>query len=471
MDEGGNVYVADTGNNAVKEIPPGCTSSSCVTTLGGGFFSPYDVGVDGSGNIYIADGGNNAVKEMPAGCASSTCVTTLGSGFEGPYGVAVDGSGNVYVVVGPSAVKELTAAAPPSLSFANANVGSQSSDSPQTVTLLNIGNAPLSFPVPGSGENPSIPANFTLDSSTTCPEVLTSSSTGTLAAGATCNLAVDFLPTTVGSVSGPVVLTDNNLNATNATQSIELNGTGIASNPTANSQTVPTTESAPVTITLTGSDPQSESLTFVIDSAPVHGTLSSVTTINATLASVVYSPNALFFGSDSFTFHVVSTGGQSSAEATVTISVSETSSAPVANAQTVSVGVTSPPATRSIGITLTGSDANGDVMTFSIVTPPTHGTLSSITPINSTSASVTYTGSANFSGSDSFVFQVSNPFGSSAQATVSITVLAPVPLVNDPVVPATTTPGTAGLTLTVNGTGFVSSSTVNWNGQPGRQPS
>ena len=41
--------------------------------------------------------GNNAVKEMPAGCASSSCVTTLGGGFAHPSGVAVDGSGNVYV--------------------------------------------------------------------------------------------------------------------------------------------------------------------------------------------------------------------------------------------------------------------------------------------------------------------------------------------------------------------------------------
>ena len=34
---------------------------------------------------------------MPVGCASSSCVTTLGGGFNQPYGVAVDASGNVYV--------------------------------------------------------------------------------------------------------------------------------------------------------------------------------------------------------------------------------------------------------------------------------------------------------------------------------------------------------------------------------------
>jgi large repetitive protein len=97
VDGSGNVYVADQGNNAVKEIPPGCASASCVATLGGGFSQPVGVAVDGSGNVFVADFDNNAVKEMPSGCASASCVTTLGGGFSYPRGVAVDGSGNVYV--------------------------------------------------------------------------------------------------------------------------------------------------------------------------------------------------------------------------------------------------------------------------------------------------------------------------------------------------------------------------------------
>jgi VCBS repeat protein/IPT/TIG domain-containing protein len=41
-----------------------------------------------------------------------------------------------------------------------------------------------------------------------------------------------------------------------------------------------------------------------------------------------------------------------------------------------------------------------------------------------------------------------------------------VPFVNQPLVPASVAPGGSGFTLTVNGTGFVSGSTVNWNGSP-----
>jgi len=42
----------------------------------------------------------------------------------------------------------------------------------------------------------------------------------------------------------------------------------------------------------------------------------------------------------------------------------------------------------------------------------------------------------------------------------------PVPFVNQPLVPASVTPGAKGFTLTVNGVGFVSGSVVNWNGSP-----
>ena len=78
-------------------MPAGCASSSCVTTLGGGFSDPWGVAVDGSGNVYVADDGNSAVKEMPAGCASSSLRDHAGRRLQRSHGVAVDGSGNVYV--------------------------------------------------------------------------------------------------------------------------------------------------------------------------------------------------------------------------------------------------------------------------------------------------------------------------------------------------------------------------------------
>ena len=233
LDGSGNLYFID--DYAIKEMPPGCTSASCVTTLGGGFIEPDGVALDGSGNIYVTDndhmfGGYAAVLEMPAGCASSSCVHLLGTGPTNLFllrGVGVDGSGNVYVEDAyANRIYALNLATVPSLTLANTNVGSQSV--PQRVLLRNIGNAPLVFPPPGSGENPSVSASFTLDPLTTCPEVLSSSSAGSLAAGASCDLAFDFAPTIAGPVSGSVMLTNNNLNVANATQSIGLSATGFS---------------------------------------------------------------------------------------------------------------------------------------------------------------------------------------------------------------------------------------------------
>ncbi|MBL0030601.1 MAG: hypothetical protein IPO95_16690 [Rhodanobacteraceae bacterium] len=90
-------------------------------------------------------------------------------------------------------------------------------------------------------------------------------------------------------------------------------------------------------------------------------------------------------------------------------------------------------------ITLTASDGDGDPLTFAIQSPPTRGTLGAITPINATSASVTYTPNADEFGADSFSFVANDGIVNSLPAAVSIT-LTPV---ND-------VPGfTAGPTVTI----------------------
>jgi hypothetical protein len=85
---------------------------------------------------------------------------------------------------------------------------------------------------------------------------------------------------------------------------------------------------------------------------------------------------------------------------------------PAANAQTVTLVENT-----SLGITLTGSASGADSLTFTIVQPPTNGTLSGTAP------ALTYTPNADYAGSDSFTFQVSDGQNPSAPATVSINVL------------------------------------------------
>ena len=241
VDGSGNVYVADFGNNAVKEILAinGVVSSiSTVTNIGSGFSTPNDVAVAPNGSIVVADLGNNAVKEILAinGAVSpSSVVQALASGLTSPEGLAVDGSGNVIVAeTDLDQVIELNVVTPPTLSFATTVVGATSTDSPQTVTITNQGNAALTFEIPTTGQNPSISANFTLDNSSTCPQLSPVSSTATLAVGSSCTEVLNFTPTIPGSISGALAIVDNSLNAAApaySLQTIALSGTGVLSPP------------------------------------------------------------------------------------------------------------------------------------------------------------------------------------------------------------------------------------------------
>jgi VCBS repeat-containing protein len=155
--------------------------------------------------------------------------------------------------------------------------------------------------------------------------------------------------------------------------------------------------------------------------APTHGAL----TLNAD-GSFTYLPAPNYNGPDSFTYRANDGALDSVAAATVSITVTAVNDAPTATAQSVTTNED----TAKI-ITLTGSDADGNSLAFSVVTGPTHGTLGPIgaptctgaTP-NSCNANVTYTPASNYFGSDSFTFKVNDGTVDSTSATVSITVNA-----------------------------------------------
>jgi len=304
VDGAGNVYVADLDNSAVTElvavggsIP---ATNPTILTLGGGFSAPEGVAVDGAGNVYVAVQGNGAVYELVAvgGSipATNPTILTLASGFNDPAAVAVDGAGNVYVgAIGISVVAEIPLATPPSLSFASTGVGSTSSDSPQTLLLQNIGNANLTFPIPSSGANPDLSANYTLSTSSTCPQLTpTTSAEQTLVPG-TCTAGISFSPTTTGSLPGALVFTDNSLSAgNNATQTIALSGTATTGTP-AIVFTVPnhTFGDAPFTVSATSNS--TSAFTYSVVSGPATISGSTVTLTGAGMvvlqATEVADPN------------------------------------------------------------------------------------------------------------------------------------------------------------------------------------
>lgn len=228
VDAAGNIYIADTGNWRVLKLTLQSNGYFTQTPLGDGLYKPHGVVVDGSGNVYIADDSQQILQETPSGnfYAQNVVANNKSNGLASVNGVAVDGSGNVYIADTENnrILKEDLADAP-TLGFS----ASPSSEAGElALTVVNVGNAPLSFLVPSTGTNPSVAANFTLDQTvkSACAQVSASASAAaSLAAGQFCQLAVGFNPPSSGTITGTLVLTDNNMNAVAsepAVQSVKL---------------------------------------------------------------------------------------------------------------------------------------------------------------------------------------------------------------------------------------------------------
>jgi DNA-binding beta-propeller fold protein YncE len=129
FDRRGNLYVADTGNHAIRKITPG----GVVTTLAGTgkpgyldgaantaqFNGPVGLAVDKAGNVYVADTYNDRIRRIAPGGAVTTIAGTGRPGdadgaahtaaFDTPSGIAVAPDGTLYIAdTGNDAVRAIT---------------------------------------------------------------------------------------------------------------------------------------------------------------------------------------------------------------------------------------------------------------------------------------------------------------------------------------------------------------------------
>src|SRR5439155_1406774 len=143
--------------------------------------------------------------------------------------------------------------------------------------------------------------------------------------------------------------------------------TAVNHAPLANNQSVTLSEDASAAVVLTGSDLDGDPLTFAIVTGPTNGVISG---FNANTGALTYTPNPNFNGTDSFTF-LANDGTSNSGPATVSLTITAVNDAPLANNQSVTLSEDA-----SATIVLTGSDVDGDPLTFAIVIGPTNGVLS-----------------------------------------------------------------------------------------------
>lgn len=129
VDNLGNVYIADAGDNRIRMVTPAGTISTIAGSTGGAsnqctspispcgdggpasqalLNGPFGVAVDNSGNIYIADTGDNRIRKVSGGTINAYAfngqpgfgpekVLALDSAYGTPMYLAVDPKGNLYV--------------------------------------------------------------------------------------------------------------------------------------------------------------------------------------------------------------------------------------------------------------------------------------------------------------------------------------------------------------------------------------
>lgn len=190
------------------------------------------------------------------------------------------------------------------------------------------------------------------------------------------------------------------------TETITVNIAAVNDAPVADAKVYNTNEDTAVNMTLSGSDIENSTLTYIIVSNPTNGVLSG------SGSTRIYTPNSNFEGTDSFTYKV-NDGQLDSSVVTVTITVNGSNDAPVANNLTF---------TTNEDTVYTGAvvatDADMDNLNYSIVSAPSKGVVS----LNPTTGALTYTPNLNQNGSDSFTYRVNDGLVNSNTATVSITI-------------------------------------------------
>ena len=414
VDAAGDVYIADKNNHEIKVVYMGGAQAEALIALenttistptvgdiyivagNGSSHYPYGtlatksalsaptmVALDAAGNIYIADNGYDVIQEVDAVTGIMISVAgNSGAGYSGDGGsatgaqmsgircVAVDAAGRLYITDATNLrVREVSQGI---LVFVGEPVGSTSA--PQTVTLVNTGNAPLDFTggTPQFGGTNS--SDFAIDSSST----LNTCSLQSLQPAASCEVAITYAPTNSGTSAAILTYTTN---GALATQQITLQGELTPANVGLAASTTSTYPGQSVTLTATVSSPLGTPTgtvvfmqgTTVLETAtlPASGivtyTVSSLA-LGAETYTAVYSGDTNFAG---YTSNVVAVNVDS-----FTISASPTtlSVAPGQASQTTLTITGQGPSTQIVSLSCFTQTVLGCAFTPSLASVPSGGT-------------------------------------------------------------------------------------------------
>jgi VCBS repeat-containing protein len=194
------------------------------------------------------------------------------------------------------------------------------------------------------------------------------------------------------------------------TQTIDVNA--VNDDPTAVNDAAVTTEDVPVTtgnVLINDTDTENDTLTVTGFSQGVSGSV-----VNNGDGTFTYIPNPDSNGLDSFTY-TVSDGHGGTSTATITVTVHAVNDLPVATDDTIVTSEDTP--VSSANVLTNDIDLDGDALEIDSFTQPGHGSV-----VHNGDGTFTFVPEANFHGSDSFTYTVSDTHGGTDTATVHISV-------------------------------------------------
>ena len=195
----------------------------------------------------------------------------------------------------------------------------------------------------------------------------------------------------------------------------------VNNDPVAVDDSDATDEDTPVTISVTANDTDVDGTinpaTVTIVDEPSAGSVS----VDPVSGDVTYSPNADYHGSDSFTYTVEDDDGATSNVATVTVTVNDVNDPPVAVDDSDATDEDTP---VTISVTANDTDVDGtiDPATVTVVSGPSDGSVS----VDPVSGDVTYSPDADYHGTDSFTYKVSDNDGATSNVATATVIIADV---------------------------------------------
>ena len=175
--------------------------------------------------------------------------------------------------------------------------------------------------------------------------------------------------------------------------------------PVSSDASVTTAEDTSVSGKVLASDSDGNTLAYTLTTVASHGTV----TLNSD-GTYTYKPADNYNGSDSFVV-TINDGHGGSTTSTVAVTVTPVNDAPVSSNQSVTTK-------EEVSVTgaISATDADGDTLSYTISTGPTHGTLT----LNASTGAYTYTPTKDYNGSDTFTVVISDSHGGSTTSTVSV---------------------------------------------------